>query len=63
MKILGQLHLAFFPHSRPERGLSFDGSTYEIALKTIITSSCVRENDLHATTLQSDKIRVKTSMK
>ena len=60
MKIIEQLHLAFFSHSRPEKGLSFDGGTYEIVLKTIIASGCVRENDLQATTLQSDKTRAKT---
>jgi hypothetical protein len=57
VKILGQLHLAFFSHLRPEKGFSFEGSTYEIALKTIIASYCVRENDLHATTVQSEKNR------
>jgi hypothetical protein len=63
MKIIGQLQLAFFSYSRPEKGLSFDNGIYEIVLKTIIVSCCVRENDLHATTLQSDKIRAKTSVK
>ena len=51
MKILGQLHLKFFSHSRPEKSLSSDSDIYEIVFKTIIASGCVRENDLHATTL------------
>ena len=64
MKITGRLHLAFSHHSRPEKGLPFVGSCpFEITLKTIIAFCYVRENDLHATTLQSDKIRAKTSVK
>jgi hypothetical protein len=64
MKITGQLHLAFFSHSRHEKGLPFVGtSPFEITLKTIIAFCCFRENDLHATTLQSDKIRAKASVK
>jgi hypothetical protein len=64
MKIKGQLHLAFFSHSRPEKGLPFVGSsTFEITLKTIMASGCVQENNLQATTLQSDKTRAKTSIK
>jgi hypothetical protein len=57
VKILGQLHLVLFSHLRLEKGFFFEGSTYEIALKTIIASYCVRENDLHATTAQSGKNR------
>ena len=64
MKIIGPLPLAFFHHSRPEKGPSFVGSsTYEIFLKTKIVSCWVRKNDLHATTLQSDEIRAKMSIK
>ena len=64
MKIIGQLPLAFFHHLKPEKGLSFVGSsTYEIFLKFSIVSCCVRKNDPHATTLQSDEIREKTSIK
>jgi len=64
MKIIGQLPVAFFNPSRPENGLSFVGSsTCEIFLKTKIVSCCFRKNDLHATTLQSDEIRAKTSIK
>ena len=64
MKITGRLHLAFFSHSRPEKGLPFVGSSpFEITLKTIIAPCCFRENDLQAATLQSDKIRAKTSVK
>ena len=64
MKTTGRLHLAFFSHSRSEKGLPFVGSNpFEITLKTIIAPCCFQENDLHATTLQSDKIRAKTSVK
>jgi hypothetical protein len=46
MNIIGQLPLAFFHHLKPEKGLSFVGSsTYEIFLKTKIVSCCVRKND------------------
>ena len=64
MKILGQLHLAFTHHWRPEKGLPFVGnSTFEITLKTIMAPCCFQENDLQAATLQSDKTRAKTSAK
>ena len=64
MKIIGQLPVAFFNPSRPENGLSFVGSSnYRSASKTIIASCYNQENAIHATTLQSDKTRAKTSIK
>jgi hypothetical protein len=58
------LHIVFSHHWKPEKGLPFaDSSTFEITMKTIIASSCGRENDLHANTLESNKIRAKASVK
>ena len=64
MKITRRLHLAFFSHSKPEKGLPFVGSSsFEITLKTILAPCFFQENDFQAATLQSDKVRAYTSVK